>query len=120
MPHLFVIPTVRTQPIRQVNETDPLTSQNAQRLLVDGVASSEHLIKHSSNRYFFVRRPSIIPILYRNDFVSKVHTYRPGSYSMDAIGDISECIVREPSNGRSGGGFTILASTSAITLEANQ
>lgn len=39
------------------------------------------------------------------------HTYRPGSYSLDAIGEISECIVIRPSNGRSGGGLTIFAST---------
>jgi hypothetical protein len=44
------------------------------------------------------------------------HTYRPISYSLDAMGDISEWIVIMPSKGRSGGGFTILASTCAMTL----
>jgi hypothetical protein len=33
------------------------------------------------------------------------------------MGDISECMVIIPSNGRSGGGFTIFASTWAITLQ---
>lgn len=40
-----------------------------------------------------------------------MRTYRPVSYSLDAIKDISEWIEMVPSNGRSGGGFTIFAST---------
>jgi len=49
--------------------------------------------------------------------MSKVHTYRPVSYSLDAMGDISEWIVMIPSYGLSGEGLTIFASTCAITLE---
>lgn len=47
---------------------------------------------------------------------SVIHTYRPGSYSLEAMGEISEWIVMTPSNGRSGVGFTIFASTLAKTL----
>ena len=43
-------------------------------------------------------------------------TYRPGSYSFEAIGESSEWIEMIPSSGRSGGGFTILPSTCASTL----
>lgn len=43
-------------------------------------------------------------------------TYRPDSYSLDAMGEISEWIVMRPSSGRSGWGFTIFASTCARTL----
>lgn len=46
-------------------------------------------------------------------------TYRPGSYSLDAMGEISEWIVTAPSNGRSGVGRTILPSTTARTLVMN-
>ena len=41
---------------------------------------------------------------------------RPISYSVDAMGDSSECMVMMPSNGLSGGGLTIFASTCATTL----
>jgi hypothetical protein len=73
-------------------------------ILVIVISSSEGL---ASYRYYITNR------------LFRIRTYRPGSYSLDAMGDISECIVRVPSNGRSGGGFTILASTWAITLGAN-
>lgn len=43
-------------------------------------------------------------------------TYRPASYSLDAMGEISEWMVIMPSKGRSGSGFTILASTCARAL----
>lgn len=46
-----------------------------------------------------------------------LHTYRPGSYSLEAIGDISECIEMMPSSGLSGVGLTILPSTCARTLK---
>ena len=45
-------------------------------------------------------------------------TYRPDSYSLEAMGDNSEWMLMIPSSGRSGGGFTIFASTWAITLQA--
>ena len=41
----------------------------------------------------------------------KTRAYRPASYSLDAIGEISEIMDIMPSNGRSGGGLTMLAST---------
>lgn len=44
-------------------------------------------------------------------------TYRPTSYSLDAMGESSLTMVRMPSSGRSGGGFTICASTCAKTLQ---
>ena len=44
-------------------------------------------------------------------------TYRPGSYSIDAIGESSQWIVIKPSNGRWGSGRTIFASTWASTLQ---
>jgi hypothetical protein len=43
-------------------------------------------------------------------------THRPTSYSVEAIGLNSEWIVRMPSYGLSGAGFTIFASTCASTL----
>ena len=48
--------------------------------------------------------------------VRKAPTYRPCSYSLEAMGDISEWMVICPSNGRSGDGLTIFASTCASTL----
>lgn len=44
-------------------------------------------------------------------------TYRPGSYSVDAIGESSQWMVIMPSNGRCGSGRTIFASTCASTLQ---
>jgi hypothetical protein len=52
--------------------------------------------------------------------VKNTPTYRPTSYSLDAMGEISEWIVIVPSNGRSGVGLTIFAETYARTLEANE
>jgi hypothetical protein len=46
-------------------------------------------------------------------------THRPGSYSIDAIGESSQWIVIKPSNGRWGSGRTIFASTCASTLHNN-
>ena len=43
--------------------------------------------------------------------------YRPGSYSVDAIGESSQCMLIVPSNGRCGSGRTIFASTCASTLQ---
>ena len=43
-------------------------------------------------------------------------TYRPISYSLEAMGESSECIERMPSKGRSGVGLTIVASMLASTL----
>ena len=46
-------------------------------------------------------------------------THRPGSYSVDAIGESSEWMVITPSNGRCGSGRTIFASTCASTLHTS-
>ena len=43
-------------------------------------------------------------------------TYRPGSYSVDAIGESSQWMVTKPSNERCCSGRTIFASTCASTL----
>lgn len=43
-------------------------------------------------------------------------TYLPASYVGDAIGEISEKIVNEPSNGRSGLGLPMVPDTLARTL----
>lgn len=48
-------------------------------------------------------------------------TYRPVSYSVDAMGEISEFMEMRPSKGRAASGFTIFASTYAIALgKSNQ
>ena len=43
-------------------------------------------------------------------------THLPASYAGDAIGEISEKMVNEPSNGRSGLGLPIVPATLATTL----
>lgn len=47
-------------------------------------------------------------------------TYRPVSYELDAMGEISECMLMIPSRGRSSGGLTIFASMNARTLRGCQ
>lgn len=46
-------------------------------------------------------------------------TYRPGSYSVDAMGESSQWMVIMPSNGRCVSGRTIFASTCASTLRGD-
>jgi hypothetical protein len=48
-----------------------------------------------------------------------IATHRPGSYSVDAIGESSQWIVIIPSNGLCGSGRTIFASTCASTLHTS-
>lgn len=47
-------------------------------------------------------------------------TYRPVSNELDAMGEISECMLMMPSSGLSSGGLTIFASMNARTLHACQ
>lgn len=49
-----------------------------------------------------------------------IRTYRPASYSLDAIGETSECMLMMPSYGRSGGGRTSRLSMCAMTLLASR
>jgi hypothetical protein len=52
----------------------------------------------------------------RKGICMRWRTYRPGSYSVEAIGESSQWIVIKPSNGRWDSGRTIFASTCASTL----
>jgi hypothetical protein len=61
-----------------------------------------------------------MPVKKYEIIVENTPTYRPTSYSLDAMGEISEWIVIVPSNGRSGVGLTIFAETYARTLKANE
>lgn len=88
-----------------------LPGQNTQGLLVHGVASLKHFVEHPGDCYLFVRRPDGDILDDKGESILSTHTYRPDSYSLDAIGEISEWIVIVPSNGLSGAGFTIFAST---------
>ena len=94
--------------------SDSLSTASLRRKTLSSIRA---IVTSSSDGLFPKRKMSVKKYEIK---VDNAHTYRPTSYSLDAMGEISEWIVIVPSNGRSGVGLTIFAETYARTLEANE
>jgi hypothetical protein len=93
------------------------SSDDAQRFFIQHVAPPQYLIQHPRHRDLLFRGTfSQLNTTSKQNRKKKGSHRPPGSYSVPAMGEISEWILSMPSNDLSGGGLTILASTCASTL----
>ena len=107
---------------RDGNGAHALAGDDAEGFSVYGAAASEDLVEHTRQCDFLVTLSTQLEMEMDGVYLGKrcrclmCSTYRPGSYSVDAIGESSQWTVIKPSNGRCGSGRTIFASTCASTL----
>jgi len=96
-----------------------LAGDDAEGFAVDRVASSEDLVQNARQCDLLVTLPAQGGGESKSERVREdvgvSEAYRPGSYSVDAIGESSQCMLIVPSNSCCSSGRTIFAENATNT-----